>query len=194
MTPFNSTNTAFTSSYLHQPFSHPTASSLKKLYSIASSRVGWYEDHLLSLQADPGYLLDYVQLLTSTGTCESTAAGFIQIARELSGDLRTLWNWRWVLEEIDNIRMAHASVRNDIKPGQPLPAPLTRAIAALSALLSTLTQQLVLHLSMVKNLRPGFRKYFNQLRTKDFGVLLVRSPHFNEQAQFNRDRLDFILN
>jgi len=184
----------FWSPYLNQPFSAPPTFSVDNLVSFARTRLEASQDHLWLLQTDPAYLRRYSRILSAGAVIEGARRQDAHqiIGVELSRDAGFSFQWQWVLEECENVRVQYQRFRDCIHPGERLPE-YDRALGALELLLVNQMHHWAKHLTAFIPDRPGFRHAYSHDHSVPGQVSYQRTLRTPQGELFEKDRLDWCL-
>jgi len=185
----------FWSPYLNQPFSAPPTFNVDNLVSFARTRLEASQDHLWLLQTDPAYLRRYSRILSAGAVIEGARRQDAHqiIGVELSRDAGFSFQWQWVLEECENVRVQYQRFRDCIHPGERLPPQYDRALGALELLLVNQMHHWAKHLTAFIPDRPGFRHAYSHDHSVPGQVSYQRTLRTPQGELFEKDRLDWCL-
>lgn len=147
----------FASTFLNQPFAAPPSFSVKALLDISQGQLNLHSDHLWNLQIDPTSFRDYAgKVVDGGGRGLTKTAQRLDIAMKLIEDSNTRTTWEWIVLEVQKIQQLENGIGHSVRPGTNLPAPYSRAIEGLGALVTDLMNRLAIQIFELLPTRAGF--------------------------------------
>ncbi|KAI0386885.1 hypothetical protein F5Y04DRAFT_73414 [Hypomontagnella monticulosa] len=187
------------SPYTNQAFSAPLLLDPEYLVSLAKTRVEASGDHLWHLQCDPAYMRRYIKTRSQTSIYKAANENEnrVQIASAAYQEVIYHHWWNWVEIECRNVADLHKRFRDNIYPGNPLPARYDQALGSLELLLVNQILHLIKELSNTIPFCPGFSRHW-KISRDDSGPLayanLERKSSRSVKKQYQEDPLDWCLN
>lgn len=159
----NINSVEFSSAYLNQPFSAPPLLDIDNLISIAGAKLDDLGDHIWLLQTDPGYLRRTIKEICvgyNTPNLQPDAEDYYQsIAIEILAEWEYFIGWKWIHGELRHIKAVMFEFRDSIRPGQPLPPKLDRALGALDVIIQEHLERHLAEISATFSTIPGCSAY-----------------------------------